>query len=250
MSGAYRSRSAWPRKYSRIGSFPGAAIGFHDLEYLVERSVLVQAGAEGHEVGLIQIPTGLLEDLTLPRHTKADEGRQRLRTDQHATIRGHFREQLNRLLVLEIGRPAKRGRHLLAHRCGGIQHTLHQGRHDLGTDLLPKDTGRSPNGPVRWDLPDNARDFRGTAGRRRGTAARLPALGFRPPCDRGGARESTPMFGVADETERPNETSEAIGPLGPHKAIGERSPIAFVAAGEQFADGLPGVRRSLSPAAR
>ena len=43
---------------------------------------------------------------------------------------------------------------------------------------------------------------------------------------------------IADETERPNEPSETIGLLGPHKAIGECSPFAFVAAGEEFADGL------------
>ena len=43
---------------------------------------------------------------------------------------------------------------------------------------------------------------------------------------------------VADETERPNEPSETTGLLGPHQAIGEGSPIAFVAAGEELADGL------------
>ena len=43
---------------------------------------------------------------------------------------------------------------------------------------------------------------------------------------------------VADQTERPNEPSETLGLLGPHQAIGERSPIAFITAGEELADGL------------
>ena len=43
---------------------------------------------------------------------------------------------------------------------------------------------------------------------------------------------------VADETECPNEPPETSGLLGPHQAIGERSPIALETFGEEFAGSL------------